>query len=143
MNGQEPWSRAAGIDWLASQLDRLRGLAVASALDGGLADDLISARDLALVIEDWAKHRAGSGDYSCMVDVQMRSGDQDSSHTFTVPLIPDTADFLGKLARQITLLAGRRVDEHEIIHTLTELKAIANGLTQAVVKSLSKSAGEG
>jgi hypothetical protein len=143
VNGKEAWSGAVGVDWFAAQLDRLRGLAVASALDGGLADDLIAARDLALVIEGWAKCRAGCGDYCCMVDVQMRSGDQDRSHTFTVPHVPDAADFLGKLTRQIALLAGRRVHEHEIIHTLTELKAIATGLTKAVLESLSKSAGEG
>ena len=143
MNGEEPWSGAVGVDWFAAQLDRLRGLAVASALDGDLADDLISARDLALVIESWAKCRAGCGDYCCMIDVQMRSGDQDRSLAFTVPHVPDAAYFLGKLARQIALLAGRRVYEHEIIHTLTELKAIATVLSKTALVSLSKSAGEG
>jgi hypothetical protein len=141
VSGEEPWSGAAGVGWFAAQLDRILGLAHASALDKGLANDLISARDLALIIEDWAKHRAGCGDYFFTVTIHMRSDDQDASHTFTVPHAPEAADFLGKLTRQLALLAGQRAHDPKLIHTLTELTAVATGLTQALLENLGKSAG--
>jgi hypothetical protein len=143
VSAAEPWSGTAGVDWFAAQLDQILGLAGASELDKGLADDLIAARDQALMIEDWVKHRAGCGDYFFTITIHMRSGDQDSSHTFTVPHATEAADFLGKLALQLAHLAGQRAQDSEIIHALTELTGVATGLTKALMESLGKSAGPG
>jgi hypothetical protein len=130
-----------GVDWFAGSLDQILNLARASDLDADLADDLIEARDRALMIEDWAKHRAACGDYFFTVNLRMRSEDQASRYTFTVPHEPDAAEFLGKLLRQLGLLAGQRARDPEIRHALTELTAIAAGLTEALLESLSKQDG--
>jgi hypothetical protein len=137
----EPWPAAVGVGWFAASLDQILDLARASDLDAGLAGDLAETRDLALMMEDWAKHKAAGGAYFFTVSLDMRCEDQVSGQNFTVPHDPEAAEFLAKLTRQLGLLAGRRAQDHEVIRALTELTAIAAGLTKALLDSLSKSAG--
>jgi hypothetical protein len=44
-----------------------------------------------------------------------------------VPHDPDTAGFLGRLARQLALLAGRRARDPAVMRALTELAALLAG----------------
>jgi hypothetical protein len=133
----------AGVEWFAASLDRILDLAGASDVDAGLADDLTKARDLALMIGDWAKHTAASGGYFFTVSIHMRSDDRDDDHTFTVPHDPDAAEFMAGLTRQLAQLAGQRAQDGEVAHALTELTAIAAGLTKALVESLTGPGPEG
>lgn len=147
VSGDAPRPATVGIDWFAASLDQILALARASDLDAHLADDLTEARDLALMIEDWSKHRAGVGDNFFTVTLNLRKEvpgeeDQASSHTFTLPHDPDAAEFLAKLTRQIAFLAGREAQDAEIARALTELTGIAIGLYQALLTSLSGPAEE-
>jgi hypothetical protein len=137
---REPWPGRGrvGADWFAVSLDQVLGLARASDLDADLADDLIEARDLALMIGDWAKHRASCGDYFFTIGLSTRCEDRVNRCTFTVPHDPDAAEFLSKLTDQISTLAGQRAQDHKVISALTELTAMAAGLTVALEKSLSR-----
>jgi hypothetical protein len=137
VSGEESRPETSGVGWFAASLDQILDLARVSDLDAGLADDLAGARDLALMIDDWAKHRAGCGDYFFTVTIHMRSEDKVGHQTFSVPHDPDAAEFIAKLTTQLGLLAGRRARDEGIVRALTELTAVAAGLTKALVESLS------
>ncbi|HEY2578204.1 MAG TPA: hypothetical protein VGI74_18020 [Streptosporangiaceae bacterium] len=144
MSGGEPWpgKGRVGVDWFAASLDQILVLARASDLDADLADDLIEARDLALMMGDWAKHRAACGDYFFTISLSARSEDQVSRRTFTVPHDPEAAEFIAKLTLQLGALAGQRAQDHEVRRALTELTALGVGLIKALTDSLSKLGGE-
>jgi hypothetical protein len=141
VSGEGPRPETVGVDWFAASLDQILDLARASDLDAHLAGDLTEARDLALMIEDWSKHRAGRGDYFFTVAIQTRKEvpgqeDQLSSRTFTLPHDPDAAEFIARLTRQLALLAGREARGDDIARALTELTGVAIGLYQALMESL-------
>ena len=136
MSGEGFRPETAGVEWFAASLDEILGAARASDLDAGLAGDLTAARDLALMMGDWAKHKAAGGAYFFTVTISMQSEDRADRRTFTVPHEPDAAEFLARLTRQLGLLAGQRAQDREIMRALTELTAIAAGLTKALLDSL-------
>jgi hypothetical protein len=147
VNGEGPRPGTAGVGWFADSLDQILDLARASDLDAHLAGDLTEARDLALMIEDWSKHRAGCGDYFFTVTLHVRKEvpgreDQVSSHTFTLPHAPDAAEFIARLTRQLNVLAGREARDDEIVRALTGLTGIAAGLYKALVDSLTRPDGQ-
>ncbi|HEY1915449.1 MAG TPA: hypothetical protein VGH27_07730 [Streptosporangiaceae bacterium] len=136
-----PEPKTIGVNWFAASLDQILDLARASDLDAHLAGDLAEARDLALMIEDWSRHRAGCGDYFFTVSLQIRKEvpgqeDQVSSLTFSLPHDPDAAEFIGRLTRQIGLLAGLQAQDLEVMGALTDLTGIAAGLYKALMDSL-------
>jgi hypothetical protein len=142
MSAEGSGPRTVGVDWFAGLLDQLLALARLSDLDAHFVDDLTETRDLALMIEDWSKHRAGSGDYFFTVTLHTRKEvpgreDQVGSHTFTLPHDPDAAEFIAKLTRQLALLAGRETQDDEVSRALMELTGIAAGLYKALMESLS------
>jgi hypothetical protein len=142
MSGADPRPGPVGVDWFAASLDQILDLARISDPGADLADGLTKARDLALMIEDWSKHRAGGGDCFFTVTLHARKEvpgeeDQVSSHTFTVPHDQDAAEFIARLTRQLALLAGRGAQDADVARALTGLTGLAAGLYQALMESLS------
>jgi hypothetical protein len=142
VSGDGPGPQTAGVEWFAASLDQILGLARASDVDAELAGDLTEARDLALMIGDWSKHRAGCGDYFFTVTLHVRKevpgrDDEVTSHAFSLPHNSDAAEFLGRLTRQLAFLAGRGATDDQVARTLTELTGLAVGLYQALAESLS------
>jgi hypothetical protein len=127
------------MEWFAAALAEVLARARASELDAGLAGDLAAARDLALLMGDWAQHRAACGAFFFTVSLRLRGDGDDrvTGRVFSLPHDPDAAGFTGRLARQLALLAGQRARDPAVISVLTELAGLAAGLVKALTESLS------
>ena len=118
MSGEEPGPEAAGAGWFAASLDQILDQVRANDLGADFADDLAEVRDMALMVGDWAMHRAACGGYFFTVTIHMQSQDQLDSHVFAVPHDPDAARFMAKLTQQLGLLAGRCVQDQGVMRAL-------------------------
>jgi hypothetical protein len=134
---KEPEPAAAGTEWFAAALAEVLARARASELDAGLAGDLAGVRDLALLMGDWAQHQAaGAAFFTVTLSLRRDGEDRVTERAFTLPHDPDAAEFLGRLARQLALLAGQRARDPVVIGALTELTGLAAGLFKALTESL-------
>jgi hypothetical protein len=141
---REPGSAAAGVEWFAAAVGEVLARARASELDAGLAADLAGARDLALLMGDWAQHQAtGAAFFTVTLSLRRDGEDGVTERAFTVPHDPDAAEFLGRLTRQLAMLAGQRARDPAVISALTELTGLAAGLFKALTESLTAAGGAG